>query len=69
MEGDPVIQDSITGATEEDIQVRVGEIQGDPGAQGVQGAEEIRERAGGQAPAPEPPSTTLKNQLGDKAPG
>ena len=25
---------------------------------GVQGAEEIRERAGGQAPAQEPPSTT-----------
>ena len=40
----------MAGATEEVIQVPVEEIQGDPGVQGVQGAEEIRERAGGQAP-------------------
>ena len=62
----PVIQGDIAGATGEATQVPVGEIPGDPGVQGVQGAEEIRERAGGQAPAQEPPSTTPENQLGDK---
>ena len=69
MAGGPVIQESITGATEEVIQVPVEEIQGDPGVQGVQGAEEMRERAGGQAPAQEPPSTTLKNPQGGNVPG
>ena len=67
MAAGPVIQESITGATEEVIQVPVEEIQGDPGVQGVQGAEEMRERAGGQAPAPEHPSTTLLNDPGDNA--
>ena len=34
MAAGPVIQESITGATEEVIQVPVEEIQGDPGVQG-----------------------------------
>ena len=67
MKGAPVIQGDIAGSTGEVTQVLVGEIPGDPGVQGVQGAEEIRERAGGQAPAQEHPSTTLLNELGDNA--